>query len=142
MRRNPLNPFFSKRSISNVQPLIRSKVDQILRNIAKYKDDGKPFTISSAFMAYSGDVMMEYCFGHNYNHLDSPDFNDNLHNAFMAASRTGHMAVQFPMIPKLMKQLPDNIVVKMEPLYSLLFRLQGVSIKYTHRISNGPAGVT
>lgn len=52
--------------------------------------------LSEAFPAFAGDVITEYAFGICYNHLDSPDFSDSFHAAFMAVGEFGHVAVQFP----------------------------------------------
>ena len=47
---------------------------------------------------------------------------------FMAASMSGHLSLQYPWVPKVLFALPESILVKIEPLYALVFRMQAVSI--------------
>lgn len=98
VRRSPLNPMFSKRSIAKFEPVIKDKVDLIVKGITKAKTNGDVLVLSNAFNAFAGDVITEYCFGFCYNHLESPGFKDNFHPAFMAVSAFGHLAMQFPLM--------------------------------------------
>lgn len=98
LRRSALNPVFSKRSIVNFQPVIREKLDLMCRKFAQYRDDGGILTINDAFSAFAGDIICQYSFGFCYNHLETPNFEENFHDAFMAVSEFGHIALQFPWI--------------------------------------------
>jgi hypothetical protein len=89
---------FSKRSIAKFEPVIRDKVELMAKGITKAKNDGDILVLSSAFNAFAGDVITEYCFGFCYNHLESAGFKDNFHPAFMAVSAFGHLAMQFPLM--------------------------------------------
>lgn len=77
-------------------------------------------------MAFSEDVIMNYCFGYDYDSLRKPDWAPILHDAFAAVTLTGNMALQFPLIPKIMNALPQSWVQKLDPLYGLIFRMQNV----------------
>lgn len=98
IRRAPLNPMFSKRSIAKFEPVIQEKIELMCKGIAAAKEKEKVLILSDAFDAYAGDVITEYCFGFCYNHLESPEFKDNFHKAFMAVSAFGHLALQFPLM--------------------------------------------
>jgi cytochrome P450 len=98
IRRAPLNPMFSKRSIAKFEPVIEKKVELMCKGIKESYDTGGVLTLSNAFNAYAGDVITEYCFGFCYNHLESAGFKDNFHPAFMAVSAFGHLALQFPLM--------------------------------------------
>lgn len=98
IRRGALNPFFSKRSIVEFQPIICKKVELLCKNIAKYKETGKEFRLNMAFSSFAGDVITQYALGICYDHLDVPDFDVNFHEAFMAVSGFGHVALQFPWV--------------------------------------------
>jgi len=98
LRRAPLNPMFSKRSIAKFEPMIQEKVELLCKGIAAFQKTGEVLTISDAFSAFAGDVISEYSFGFCYNHLQSPGFRENFHEAFMALSALGHFAMQFPII--------------------------------------------
>ena len=70
--------------------------------------------------------LVEYCFSMTYEHLKLPNFEKTLHEPFMAASISGHLSLQCPWVPKILFALPESILVKIEPLYALVFRMQAV----------------
>jgi hypothetical protein len=98
IRRAPLNPIFSKRSIIKFEPVIRDKVELMVKGITEAKNTGDVLVLSDAFNAYAGDAITEYCFRFCYNPLESPGFKDNFHPAFMVVSAIGHLAMQFPLM--------------------------------------------
>jgi cytochrome P450 len=98
IRRTPLNPMFSKRSIAKFEPVIQHKVELMCNRIAASKETEDILNLGNAFNAYAGDVITEYCFGFCYNHLESAGLKDNFHPAFMAVSAFGHLALQFPLM--------------------------------------------
>jgi hypothetical protein len=98
LRRSALNRLFSKRSILSFQPVIRDKVEILCKTIAQYKDNGRVLAVNKAFSAFAGDVICEYAFGFCYSHLESPDFEESFHDAFMAMSEFSHVAIQFPWV--------------------------------------------
>ena len=61
-------------------------------------DDGRVLAINKVWNAFAGDVITEYSFGFNYDHLGSDDFDQTFHSAFMAVSEFGHIALQFPWV--------------------------------------------
>lgn len=142
IRRAPLNPMFSKRSIVKFEPVIREKIGLMVKGINEAKNNGEILTLSNALNAFAGDVITEYCFGFCYNHLESPGFKDNFHPAFLAVSAFGHLVMQFPLmhpvsrskvefgcccslIP-IMNAFPDSMTEKMTPDLHMLLVLQKV----------------
>lgn len=112
----------------DLQTIIRDKISTFLERVRTYKETGAPIPLNRAFMALAGDVIMQYCFSVNYDHLSSPDFKTTLHEPFLAASISGHLSLQFPIVPKLLFMLPESILVKIEPLYAQVFRMQRVEL--------------
>ncbi|PCG88260.1 Cytochrome P450, E-class, group I [Penicillium occitanis (nom. inval.)] len=124
VRRSALNPYFSRQRILGLQDTIHQKLDIFLEQIRQSVKVGGPITISRGFMAFSEDVIMNYCFGYDYDSLRKPGWAPILHDAFAAVTLTGNMALQFPLIPKIMNALPQSWVQKLDPLYGLIFRMQ------------------
>ncbi|CZR51378.1 related to cytochrome P450 CYP3/CYP5/CYP6/CYP9 subfamilies [Phialocephala subalpina] len=141
IRRAPLNPMFSKRSIAKFEPVIRDKVELMVKGITKAKNNGDVLVLSNAFDAFAGDVITEYCFGFCYNHLESAGFKDNFHPAFMAVSAFGHLAMQFPLMHPIMNSFPDWMTEKMTPDLHMLLVLQKKIISgedLSHKQSSHP----
>jgi len=57
----------------------------------------EPINLSHAFPALTGDIIMDYFFGFNYNQLKHPEF-ESFHDAFINIAGVGHVATQFPSI--------------------------------------------
>lgn len=66
-------------------------------------------------MALTTDIITEYAFARSYDQLDSPDFQETLHDALVAIYTTGQFALHFSMVFPILGALPDWLVNKMEP---------------------------
>lgn len=98
IRRAPLNPMFSKRSITKFEPIVHEKVELLSSGIAAYEGSGRVLSLNNAFNAFAGDVIASYCFGFSYNQLESPGFHDTFHSAYEAMRKFAHFGLQFPMV--------------------------------------------
>lgn len=128
LRKSPLLPLFSKKRISDFQPVVREKLDLFCSKIDDYATSGRHFAINRAFTAFSGDVITTYVFGDSYHHLESPDFKESFLEPFMAASESGHIALQFKWIYPVLKMLPDWLVLKLQPQMYLILQLAKVGV--------------
>ena len=126
-RKTPLLPFFSKKRISEFQPVLQEKLKILCTKIDQYASDGRAFALNRALTAFSGDVITTYVFGQSYEHLESPDFKDTFHEPFMAASEAGHVALQFKFLYPLLESLPERLVLKMQPQMYLILQLAKVA---------------
>lgn len=96
IRRAPLNPMFSKRSITKLEPLVHEKVELLSTGLAAYDGTGRVVCLNDAFNAFAGDVITSYCFGFSYDQLKSRDFRINFHSAYEAVRQFAHFGLQFP----------------------------------------------
>jgi hypothetical protein len=78
-------PFFSQRRISDFQPFIQAKLELLTSKLNLYVNSDRVLNIDQAFAALSGDVVTEFCFAKSYNHLESPEFAENFHEAMAGA---------------------------------------------------------
>ena len=95
-RREPWNPFFSKQSVTRLQPLlIQGVVDKLCLRLAEYQSAGKPVTMINAFACVTIDIISEYSFPEGYNLLDKPEFDSEHYKAWMGLSKMCHVLKQF-----------------------------------------------
>lgn len=130
LRRKPLNPMFSIKRISEFQPVIRDKVGKLCQKISLYQD-GQVLPLSRAWMALTTDIITEYAFAKSYDQLDSPNFQDTLHEALVAIYTTGHFALHFPMLFPILDSLPDWLVIKAQPALLPVVGLRKVRLQYS-----------
>jgi hypothetical protein len=88
---------FSRRSVLDFIHIIYRHVDTLSVRMQEFESSAEPLNLSHAFPALTGDIIMDYFFGFNYNQLKNPDF-DSFHDAFIKIGGVGHVATQFPMI--------------------------------------------
>jgi cytochrome P450 len=106
-RREPWNPYFSKQSVSRLQPLlIQAVVNRLCMRLAECHAAGKPANMVHAFACVTTDVISEYSFPQGYNLLDKPDFDFAHYDAWMALSKVSHVLKQFGWLYPLLDSLP------------------------------------
>ena len=83
-------------------------------------------------MALTTDIITEYAFARSYDQLDSPDFQEILHDALVAIYTTGQFALHFSMVFPILDALPDWLVSKMEPRLLPVIGLSKVQLIICH----------
>ena len=113
MRRSVLNPFFSKKSISAIEPLIQSKVDLLCTALGEYapggKDEkraGKEIELGLAYMSLTLDIISHYAFGKSYGLLELPGFSQLWKDVVENVMESFALVRNLPWLPELLKKLP------------------------------------
>ncbi|KAF1982274.1 cytochrome P450 [Aulographum hederae CBS 113979] len=115
MRRKALSPMFSVKRITEFETMIREKTDRLCSKLTEYQRDGRVLPMDRAWMALTTDIITEYAFAKSYDQLESPNFEDTLHEALIAIFTTGHFALHFPMTYPILDSLPDWFVLMAQP---------------------------
>jgi cytochrome P450 len=109
LRRGALNPFFSKRSIVSVEPIIHDKVSRLCALFRQQLLSQRPVELRQAFSSLTLDIISNYCFGESWNCLENDklakEWKTTLDEVFEKASLIMH----FPWIIAAMNSLPDSI---------------------------------
>ncbi|PBP25265.1 hypothetical protein BUE80_DR003674 [Diplocarpon rosae] len=105
---------FAGKKIDDFQPVIRAKVEKLCRKVARYRD-GQVLPLSRAWVALTTDIITEYAFARSYDQLDSPGFEETLHEALQAIYTVGHVALHFSWVFPLLDLLPEWLVRRAQP---------------------------
>lgn len=124
LRRGALNPFFSKRSVTQLEPVIKSKVEKLSRRLEKCSETQEVVRLDAAFMALTMDVICDYAFAKDRKYLDEPDFKLDWKKTIIGAFEGGALSRQFPWLLPVMKSLPVAVVSAMSPSLGFLLRWQ------------------
>lgn len=54
-RREALNPFFGKKSVTAVEPMITQKVEQLCRRLEDYSKQQAPINLSDVYFAFANE---------------------------------------------------------------------------------------
>ncbi|KAI8938499.1 hypothetical protein NX059_004389 [Plenodomus lindquistii] len=135
-RRAALAPMFSRRSILDFIHIIYRHIDTLSVRMQEFEARKEPLNLSHAFPALTGDIIMDYFFGFNYNQLNHPEF-DSFHEAFITIGGTGHLATQFPWILPMMNSIPDSITGWLQPAAKSLLKFKRDQWELIGRILRG-----
>lgn len=124
LRRGALNRFFSKASVTKLEPMIHKAVEKLCAQLESHAGTGNPVKMNNAFSCMTTDVVTEYAFAKSYNFLDSPTFEPNFHRAIIAGSDMGPWIKQLPCLIALMNSLPKWIVMKINPKAAIFLQFQ------------------
>ncbi|KAJ4292534.1 hypothetical protein N0V90_009197 [Kalmusia sp. IMI 367209] len=115
VRRAPLNHFFSKRSVQQVEPTIKAMVEKLCARLAKFRGTGKPVNMRNATAALALDVVTQYAFATPYAALDDEEFAPNWPDAIDAIAESTYLNIYFPRVAKLLRNLPLWMLRRLHP---------------------------
>ena len=115
MRRNHLNPFFSKRAVNECAGLIQSCVSKLCARLEEFHASQKPVDLQVAYSALTIDVITLYCLGRSYGSLEKPDFDPQLGKGMASSGELRLLLKQFPWIFKVFTLLPYSITGRLNP---------------------------
>lgn len=112
-RRAPLNHFFSRRAVLDLEDIVQDKVKKLCRRVQESLDAGKPVDLRAGTRAISIDVLTEYAFDDCWNHLDVEDFAAWFSEAVRDTGVMWWTFQQFPALLKPMQSMPEDYARKM-----------------------------
>jgi cytochrome P450 len=128
LRRNALNPFFSKQAIGRMEPLIRDSIEKLSARFEKLRGTGQPVVTLQAYAALTTDIITGYCFGTSYGCLDDPNWRWEWPQAMVESTRGCHLNKQFKWVFPAMQATPEWIVKKVNPPVMNLINFQKVRL--------------
>lgn len=72
MRRSAVSPFFSKRSVTNIEPRIQTAVNRLCDVMKKCHETAQNLDVRVTYLAWSTDSLTSYVFDQSTNLLDDP----------------------------------------------------------------------
>lgn len=120
-RRNILANFFSKRSITNIQPLIQDKIERLVTKLEEASNNGTVVNLTTLSAAFTADVISHYSYGVSLGCLDGKSENI-LTDATQAVLSFGHWLRFIPIRFSNMKKLHPSIVEVVFPKAATVLR--------------------
>ena len=75
MRRAAINPFFSKRKISQYSPNIQVHMDRVCQRVSsEFLANGSVLTLNNMWGAFASDIVVGYTLEKQYDFILKPDF--------------------------------------------------------------------
>ncbi|KAH8887801.1 cytochrome P450 [Thozetella sp. PMI_491] len=117
VRRGRINPFFSRRSILDLEILVRNKARKLCDMIQTRLDSGpaESFDLHHALRAYIVDLITEYAYATCWNQLDEEDFGAWYQEAIRAIQTMFVWFQTFPFCSPIFGLIPDWVNIMMVP---------------------------
>ncbi|KAL9620731.1 MAG: hypothetical protein Q9160_004744 [Pyrenula sp. 1 TL-2023] len=114
-RRDALNSFFSRRSVIELEPMIRSKIERLTRVFGRHRDSGTVVNLSSTYYALANDIVVRYSFSRDDDLLDNESkaatLRKNISDLLLGVKISQH----FPWIFSMLNALPLFIAKNIMP---------------------------
>lgn len=129
IRRGALNPFFSKRKISERVSRLQDHIDELCHRLkTEFQGNGRVLVINDMWSCWTLDIITEYLFERQYNFIRHPTFESPLVVSLFSLLEPVHWITQFPWAVKLMQSLPDSLVAWMSPDMKNVIEFNNVSV--------------
>lgn len=114
-RREVLNPYFSKRAVVGLEPVINSLIDRLVSRFADYADAGEAVDLDAGFGALTGDIISTYVFGFSWNFLDVENFKFPQRDGILGLINWYHWSTFVPQAAKILRSFPLSILQIIHP---------------------------
>ncbi|KAL1798300.1 hypothetical protein ACET3X_002337 [Alternaria dauci] len=114
-RRGYIANLFSKRSISDLESIIQSKVDKLVTRLKEANHTGEILNGPLVFGSLAVDVISHYAYGESFGNLDKPGFPCELERDVKAILMIQHVRRFFPSFDHIITRLPAWLVARVSP---------------------------
>lgn len=107
--------FFSRQSISELQHLVRSLLDQFCDRLKAQSGEGKSSDLYLAFQCFSADTITNFCFATSFNQLSFPDFRGDIVLGVDIAMDTVTLRKFSDVFVWLLRNFPHSLLARLSP---------------------------
>ncbi|KAJ3525293.1 hypothetical protein NMY22_g10639 [Coprinellus aureogranulatus] len=114
-RRGLLNPFFSRRSILNLEHVIQGTIDRFMASMQKNCREANIVDIHKGFLSIGLEVITAYCFAQRFDAIEYPGYQYPFVGAVLGSYHATWLVQHFPFLKPLVFGLPEWIVKVVSP---------------------------
>lgn len=123
-RRGYMNPYFSKRSIVGMEPMIHERISTLCGRLEETNKEGSMISLDKAFSAMTADIITKRFYGFHYDYLRRKDLKFPVRDAFLGVSLIFHLARFAPALVRSLKKLPIPVIRYILPSVADFLALQ------------------
>jgi cytochrome P450 len=114
-RRAPVEKFFSKRAIQNMEGLIHNSLDRLVHHFKEAHESHQVISVDAGYAALTSDVIYEYVYGFNPGNVDKEGFNAKVRDGINGLFQLAHLLYFFPILQTIMNLTPLEFLRKWNP---------------------------
>jgi cytochrome P450 len=115
VRREILSPYFSKRSITRLEPFVHERIDQLATRLEQAMHQKTVVDLDSAFTALTADIASYFFYGSLPDYLGKEAYAAEMKDAIRGLINFFHFTRFVPMLADSMKMLPIPILRLVHP---------------------------
>jgi cytochrome P450 len=123
-RRGYLNPYFSRRALVELEPMLHEKINQLFERLDEHFNKGAPINLDKAFAAMTADIITNRFYGSGFDYLSTPNFDFPVREAFLGVSMLFNFSRFFPRPVQLLRKMPIPVIGMILPSVAAFLRLQ------------------
>ncbi|RAL15168.1 cytochrome P450 [Aspergillus homomorphus CBS 101889] len=123
-RRNQLNGFFSKKAVTELMPVIQSKVVHLQTILHKAYASDQAVNLHEIFASLSADIITHYAYGSDCGFLDNPSESNLILKGAHEIIQACHVHRFFPQVLTVLQVVPPWILRRVRPNLSGIFDMQ------------------
>ncbi|KAK2763881.1 hypothetical protein FQN54_009499 [Arachnomyces sp. PD_36] len=123
LRRKLLNPFFSRRSIERIEPMLRESLDKFLNSLVVAHKENTVLELIDRLQGLTGDVITQYAYGSNYHLQDSKNIGRGIVKVVQEGTDIIHFHRFFPPFGRLLRSIPSFFMARVFPARLAVYEL-------------------
>lgn len=121
VRRAAANPLFSRKAVLELENVVQSKVQKLIRRMNDRSSNTQPVDLHHGYRALAVDIISDYAFDNCYNQLDAPDFSSSFFDMTRELAPRGWVLQAFPLLLPLSNLITLNMAKRLNIyLYNFL----------------------
>ena len=118
LRREALNPYFSKANVLRLEDRVTRCVGKLCVRFERYKASQEPVNLTVAYLALTMDIIATYSFGQSSNMLEK-EFSSKWKDTITVIMQNTSVINHFPWLPRLMDNFPTFLAKGLPDLSAL-----------------------
>ncbi|KAL4891672.1 FRG1-like family-domain-containing protein [Aspergillus ambiguus] len=115
LRRSALDPFFSKKSVADLTPVMRRPIDVLRRRLREASLSAEPVNMVYIYATVTPDIIDDHCFARDPVHVLQPDWGRKGFDDVDSFLEVSLLNIHIPWFMRLSSSLPDRIVKMLAP---------------------------
>ncbi len=136
LRRDALAPFFSKRSVANLDLRIKARIERLCQRLDEYIESKSPINLTVASLALTMDILTDYAFAEDFGLLQQEDFNVKWKDTILSIMQALPTIRHFKWFLRIIGVLPNSIAQRLAPDMSQLVEWKQVSIRHAESLAS------
>ncbi|KAI9054764.1 hypothetical protein LZ554_001913 [Drepanopeziza brunnea f. sp. 'monogermtubi'] len=120
LRRAAISSFFSTKAVTELEPVVKAKVEILAHRFESAQKTGEVFRIDAALMALTVDIICQYAFANDDNTLMKDDFNLAWKEMLVGAFGGAALLRQFPSMISIVNAIPEKAMKSLVPSIGLM----------------------